>query len=253
MFTLSLSILFVTGKAAGQETSAGSVLGPGLSVEYGLGHYAVTDEYFSTEKYSGTLPYLRVNWCREHTKSIYHVGLEVRTSSEIRNYSISTDIMQFSLTQGFLYPLRKTSLFNKDLHLFAGPHTEIFLLMNTQNLAVSALGFGLSVSALISVGARAGFVMPLSPRLSAEGAIQAGILSLGIRTVDDETSEDAGDPKLLTPLTGTHSSLRLGLRYRLSDAFSGQLAYQFTLTRIKPWVPLLAASDTVIAGLTWSF
>ncbi|MCK4771941.1 MAG: hypothetical protein KAT18_03410, partial [Candidatus Latescibacteria bacterium] len=80
-----------------------------------------------------------------------------------------------------------------------------------------------------------------------------GLLSLGIRAVDDEMSDDAAAPKVLTPLAGTNASFRLGLRYRLSGAFYGRLAYQFTLTRITPWTPLLAASDTVIAGLTWSF
>jgi len=253
LLTLPLSVLLASGKAAGQAASAGGALSPGLSVEYGLGHYAVTDEYFSTEKYSGTLPYLRVNWCREHAKSIYQLGLEVRTSSEIRNYSISTEITQLSFTQGFLYPLRQRSLFNRDLFLFVGPCSELFILMNTQDLAVSTLGFGMSSSVLISLGARAVIVMPLSPKLSAESTFQAGILSLGIRGIDDEMNDDVAAPKVLTPLSGTNASLRLGLRYRLLGAFHGQLAYQFSLTRITPWIPLLAASDTVIAGLTWSF
>ncbi|MCK4772349.1 MAG: hypothetical protein KAT18_05460, partial [Candidatus Latescibacteria bacterium] len=218
-----LSLLLVAGKAAGQEVPAGGVFGPGLTVEYGLGSYSVTDEYFSAEKYSGTLPYLRVNWCREHERNIYQLGLEVRTSSAIRNYSVSTDIMQFSLVQGFLYPLLQTSLFNRDVHIFVGPSTEIFVLMNTQDLAVSALGFGLSTSALISLGARAEIVMPLSPKLSAESSLQAGLLSLGIRAVDDEMSDDAAAPKVLTPLAGTNASFRLGLRYRLSGAFYGRL------------------------------
>lgn len=253
LLTLPLSIPLLAGKASGQAASAGGALSPGLSVEYGLGHYAVTDEYFSTEKYSDTLPYLRVNWCREHAKSTYQLGLEVRTSSEIRNYSISTEITQITFTQGFLYPLRQRSLFNRDLSLFVGPCSEFFILLNTQNLAVSALGFGMSSSVLISLGARVVIVMPLSPKLSAESTLQAGILSLGIRGVDDERNDDVAVPKVLTPLSGTNASLQLGLRYRLSGAFLGRLAYQFNLTRITPWIPLLAASDTVIAGMTWSF
>lgn len=251
---LALALLLaVAGEAAGQEASSAALLGTGITAEYGLGAYAVTDEYFSTGKYSGTLPYLRVNWSRAHEKAIYELGVEARTSSQIRNYSVATTITQFSFIQGFLYPLPRMTVLGKDLHLFLGPYSEIFLLMNTQDLAVSALGFGLSISALISLGVRAEFVVPLSSKLSVEGAARAGLLSLGVRAVDEEMNDDAANPKLLTALAGTNAALRLGLGYRLSGAFSARLAYQFSLTRIRPWTPLLAASDTVLAGLTWSF
>jgi len=248
-----LGFLLPSGHAASQEISSAALLGTGITAEYGLGSYAVIDEYFSTEKYSGTLPYMRLNWSRAHEKAVYQLGLEARTSSEIRNYSVKTAITQFSFIQGFLYPLPRMVLFGRDLHLFLGPCSEIFILMNTQDLAVSALGFGMSVSALFSLGARAELVMPLSSKLGVEGLLQAGFLSLGIRAIDDETSDDAAAPKLLTALAGTNASLRLGLRYRLAATFSVRLAYQFTLTRITPWIPLLATSDTILAGLTWSF
>lgn len=252
--SLTLALLLISpGAVTGQEASSAAMLGTGITAEYGLGAYAVTDKYFSTGKYSGTLPYLRVNWSRAHEKAIYELGVEARTSSEIRNYSVSTTITQFSIIQGFLYPLPRKSVFGKDLHVFLGPCSEIFVLMNTQDLAVSALGFGLSMSVLISLGARAEFLLPLSPKLSLEGAARVGLLSLGVRAVDEEMNEDAANPKLLTALAGTNTALRLGLGYRLSGAFSARLAYQFSLTRITPWTPLLAASDTVLAGLTWSF
>ena len=246
-------VVFTAPPAAGQELSPAARLGTGLAIEYGLGSCAVTDEYFSAEKYTGTLPWLRVQWRRAHERAVYQLALEARTSSRIRNYSIATRLTQVSLVQGFLYPLPQKTLLGRDLALFLGPCTEIFLLVNTQDLAASALGFGLSTSVLLSLGIRAEFILPLSSKLSVEGAARAGVLSLGVRAVDEEMNDDAANPKLLTALAGTHAVLRLGLGYRLSGAFTARLAYQFSLTRLTPWTPLLAASDTVLTGLTWSF
>jgi hypothetical protein len=46
----------------------------GITQEYGIGNYAVTDEYISKEKYSGTLPYYKVGWANQHEDYVYHLG-----------------------------------------------------------------------------------------------------------------------------------------------------------------------------------
>jgi len=250
---LSALGLFPSLPARGQGSSTAVLPGAGLAFEYGLGSSAVTDEYFSSEKYSGSLPLVHVSWTRAHERAVYRLGLEARTSSRLRNYSVATAITQVTFHQGFLYPLHARTLLGRDLHLFLGPCTEFFVLVNSQDLAVSALGFGASVTVLLALGIHGEAVLPLSEKIELTGFVRAGLLSFGMRAIDDETNDDAGAPKILTGLAGTHTTLRFGLGYRLSNAFRLSGGYQFSLTRITPWTPLLAASDTALFGLSWSF
>jgi len=222
----------------------------GLTVEYGGGDFGITDENISPEKYSGSLPFFGVQWARDHTRNHFRLGLEVRDSDTIRNYNVSTNIMQFALYQAFLYPLSDTRLFGRDMILLVGPSTELYMLFNSQDIAVGALGFAESVAVLASIGVRAELVMPLSHRLQSEGSLRAGILSLGARTVDDERNDESPG-SFLTVLSGTHIVFRLGVRCAISERWSCRLAYASEVTRIRPWQPLLSASDSLIFGLTW--
>ena len=180
-----------------------SLLARGITIEYGIGDFAITDENISKEMYSGSLPWLSVQWARGHTRNNFRLGLEVRSSNNIRNYNVATDITQFSLNQAFLYPLSDVSILGRDVFALVGPSTEMYFLLNSQDIAVTALGFAQSVAALISVGTLVEMVMPLSPRLKAEGSLRAGILSLGFRAVDDERTDEP-PARLLTALSGTH-------------------------------------------------
>lgn len=222
----------------------------GITVECGTGGFAITDENISPEKYSGTLPFLGVQWARDHTRNHFRLGLELRNSDTIRNYNVSTTITQFALYQAFLYPLSNTRLFGRDMSLLVGPSTELYMLLNSQDIAVGALGFAESVAVLASIGARAELVMPLSPRFQAEGSLRAGILSLGARAVDDERTDESPG-RFLTALSGTHVVFRLGVRYAISEKWSFRVMYTSDVTRIRPWQPLLSASDSLIFGLTW--
>jgi hypothetical protein len=88
--------------------------------------------------------------------------------------------------------------------------------------------------------------------LQAESSMQLSILSLGFRMVDSE-EEDVSPAKLLTLLSGTKASIKLGIRYNLIGNFSLKLAYKLRVTRISSWDPLLSASDNFIASLTIGF
>jgi hypothetical protein len=248
---IGVVILLLTGYVLPQETPRQSSIFPaGLSVEYGLGKYSVRDEYISKEKYSGILPSIKTNWSRLHNKYIYHLSLEYRSSSEITNYNVSTNIYQFALNQGYLYPLSKVSIFNKDLYAFLGPSAELYFFFNRQNIAVFGFDYTQSIALLLSSGLNSEVILPLRKNLQAEGSLNLSILSLGFRMVDFE-EDDAMPVKLLTFLSGTNAALRLGIRYDLVSNFSLKLAYQFQLARISAWDPLLAASDNLIITLTY--
>lgn len=249
----SLAILVFAGNSFAQDSLSHRTIFPrGISVEYGLGKYSVRDEYISKEKYSGTLPSFKANWSRFHNKYGYYLSLEYGSSSKIKNYNVSTDIYQFSLNQGFLYPLPKMSLFTRDVYAFLGPLTELYFFYNKQNIAVSGFDYAQSFAALFSIGLNSEIIFPIRKDLQAESSLCLSILSLGFRMVDSE-EEDVSPVKLLTLLSGTNASFRLGIRYNLIGNFSLKLAYKLHLTRISSWDPLLSASDNLIATMTYKF
>jgi hypothetical protein len=250
---LCLAIVLCAGSSFAQDSLSHRAVYPGgIAVEYGLGRYSVRDEYISKEKYSGTLPAFGLAWSRFHKTYGYSLGLEYRHSSEIENYNVSTDIHQFSLHQGLLYPLTKGSLFNRDVYLFLGPAAELYFFYNEQNIAVSGFDYAQSFAMLFSLGVNSEIIMPLRKNLQAEGAVRVGLLSLGFRMVDTE-EEDISPVKPLTVFSGTNGSVRLGMRYYVVGNFSVKLAYQLQVTRISSWDPLLSASDNVIVTAAYRF
>ena len=250
---ISLAILLCAGNSFAQGSlSHQDVFPRGISVEYGLGNYSVRDEYISKEKYSGTLPSVTANWSRFHNKYGYYLSLEYGSSSKIKNYNVSTDIYQFALNQGFLYPLPAMSLFARDVYAFLGPSTELYFFYNKQNIAVSGFDYAQSVAALFSLGLNSEIIVPIRKNLQAEGSLGLSMLSLGFRMVDSE-EEDVSPVKLLTLLSGTNVSFRLGIRYKLIGNVSLKLGYKLHLKRISSWDPLLSVSDNLIVTVAYKF
>ncbi len=104
----------------------------GITIEYGFGNYSLKDEYISKEKYSGTLPYYSIGWARHHEAYVYRLDMSYRNSNNIKNYNVTTNITQFTVNQGFLYPLSNISIFQKNLYLWFGSSTEFFFIYNDQ-------------------------------------------------------------------------------------------------------------------------
>ena len=254
MYFLSLLLLLVfNGNLMGQDSTNQKTIFPkGLSVEYGLGSYAVTDEYISTEKYSGPLPYYSITWSNQHSDYVYHLKLDFCNSSEIKNNNVSTDIYQFTLNQGFNYALPKFTIFSKDAHLYLGPSTELFFYYNNQNIAVDGFDYAQSFALLISGGISSQLFYKLSNSFNLEGSLDFSVLSLGFRMVDSE-EEDVSPVKILTIFSGTNVVFKIGPRYYLFDNLSIKAAYLFHLTRISAWEPLLSASDNVVFTFTYGF
>jgi hypothetical protein len=246
-------ILISIGNLPGQDSlNRQSTFPSGITIEYGFGNYSVKDEYISKEKYSGTLPYYSVGWARKHDKYVYHLDMSYRNSNNIKNYNISTDITQFTLNQGFLYPLRNISIFQKNLYLWLGPSTEFFFFYNDQNIAVAGFDYAQSLAGLFSLGLNVNGIYPLRHNLQLESSLRLTVLSLGIHIVDNE-EDDQSAVKFLTLFSGLNSAFDLGARYYLFNRLSVKLVYKFELTRISAWEPLLSASDNLIFELTYSF
>ncbi len=252
-FFLLVLILFSPQYCISQESRNQQTTFPeGISIEYGIGSFAVTDEYISKEKYSGALPYFSAAWTSGHSDYVYHLKIDFRSSSEIKNYNVTTDIYQFSLNQGFSYALPKFSIFNKDAYAYLGPSTELYFFFNEQNIAVSGFDYAQSIALLISAGLSSRIFYELWDDLNLEGSLDFGVISLGFRMVDTEET-DATPVKILTLLAGTNLSFSLGPRYFLRDNLSVKAAYLFNFTRISSWEPLLSASDNLALTLTYGF
>ena len=250
---ISAITLLIAVESPGQDTlNFKTVFPSGISIEYGIGSYSVKDEYISKEKYSGTLPYYSFGWARKHNKYVYRLEMAYRNSNNINNYNVSTNINQLTLNQGFLYPLKKMTLFKNDLFIWLGPSTEFFFYYSKPNIAVSGFDYAQSFAGLFALGFNADVICPLKRNFQLESSLNLTALSLGFRMVDSE--EDNQSPvKPLTLFSGLNSSFDLGARYYLFNRLSVKLAYKFELTRISAWDPLLSASDNLIIGLTYKF
>jgi hypothetical protein len=248
----ALTLLYL-GHASGQDSiSHGNFYPNGISVEYGLGRYSLKDNYISDEKYSGTMPYFSLGWARKHNKYAYRLELEYRNSNEIKNFNVSTNITQFALNQGFLYPLEERKLFNKELNLYLGPTTELFFFYNEPNIAVDGFDYAQSYAALFSLGIDFTGIYQLHSKFLVESSIGMSALSLGFRMVDSE-EDDQSPVKLLTLFSGLNSSFNLGIRYYVFDRLSIKAGYKFELCRINEWNPMISVSDNLLIGLTCHF
>jgi hypothetical protein len=252
MLLLFLIVSSTTSLFAQAQPKKPDTLSTFISLQYGIGKFAVTDKYISGEKYSGTLPLLGISWMKKHDTYLYLLSIEYRNSDQIKNNNAFTDITQFTLNQGFLYKLKNYKLFNKDLYAWIGPETEVYLFYNNPEVAVSGFDFAQSLAALISLGINTKANYPISDSFQIESGLKLTVLSLGFRMVDSE-DDDTSPAKLLTFLAGLNSSFDIGIRYRLINHISISLGYKFEYTRISAWDELSAASDNFIAGLSYHF
>lgn len=242
--------LFVRS-ALGQDSSVHKTIFPrGITVQYGLGNYSVRDEYISKEKYSGQLPHFEMNWSRYHRNYGYCLDFIYGSSSRLKNYNVSTNIYEFALHQGFLYPLPKMSLFKRGVYTFFGPSTELYFFYNNQNIAVSGFDYAQSFAALFSLGVQSEIIYPIWHGFQTEFSLRLNVLSLGFRMVDTE-EKDVSLVKLLNAYSGAHASLRLGARYHLLGNLSIKIAYLLQVTRIRAWDPLVSASNQFVMGITY--
>jgi len=226
----------------------------GISIKAGLGRYSFRDEYFSTEKYSGTLPYFSATWGRFHSRGGYQIGVEHRYSSEIRNNNISAGVRSFSLNLDYLYRVATLSLFSRKAPLFLGPSTGFFMHFSELNIAYSELEIPYSFAMLLPIGVNSTLVFPVTDRFHLAASVRSSLLSLGLRMIDFAEDVDEESPaRFLTFPSGTNANLRLGLRYGLMDHLSLDFGYELQVLRIGPWDPLLSTSDNLLAGFTVVF
>ena len=224
----------------------------GISVDCGLGSYSVNDEYISREKYSGTLPYLNVEWVRFHSKNAYRLEFEYRYSSNISNNNISAEVLQFTFNQDFIYPLGNFSLFSGRVYAYLGPSMQFFY--NGINYDFASPGtfitpktFGI----IGSLGINTEFIYAVNNKLKVEGFLRSNLLSFSGKKYDEQKYKNESVPTLFSVFTATKIDFDLSIRYYLVNRVSISMGYKFDLSRIDKWNPYIAASNSLIASLNF--
>jgi hypothetical protein len=250
---LLLTLLLSGFTLAAQTGIETAVLNPGgISLRYGYGSCALKDYYISPERYDGSLPYYEIGWTRMHEKYLYRLRFAFSQSGEISNYSVTTDVLNFKLSQGFLYPLKPFKIFSRDLGLWIGPTTDIFYYLNNPHIAVSGFDYTSSYATLFSLGFGSEAIYPLGERISLESILQFSLLSVGLRTVDVEEDEQS-EVLPLTLASGLNGSFDLGMRYDPLPWLSVRVSYRFELSRITAWEDVLSVTNSIILGILFRF
>ncbi len=255
-FILVLACIIAASTAAcGQVVQSNRDLIPkGLSVSGGIGHFAITDEYLSQERYSGSLPYFDVSWLGGSDTTAYRLGLEYRHSAGVRNYNVSAGVTQASLNLDFMYYAGAFSFLGRNVFAYVGPSSRIYLYYRQQKIADGgdALFNAYSFAMLLSGGINSRLVVPLTQVLSAELAGELDLISFGAR-IPDMYDQNSSAVRFVTLLSGACGNTQLLLRYDLTRSVSISGGYRFEICQNSSWSYLISASDNVVLQATCRF
>ncbi len=179
LFLFALSI----PSPAQDSTKSRLTFGDGLTVQGGISYLSTKDEYISPERYSGSAPYIAINWSRLHETYGYRLLLQYVHTSDLKNYDVSAEVTQFLLALDFLYPIGKAEICSRQIDFFLGPSSELF--MYTRRQDYSPYSEVSMYASLFSGGMRSEAFCPISPNLQLRAALQTTILSLGMKTTRD--------------------------------------------------------------------
>jgi hypothetical protein len=224
----------------------------GISFTSGIGRYSVRDDFISGRRYTGNVPYVRVDWIRFRENRGFRLGLRFRANGDVKNYNLSSTVTSARLGLDFFYRAGSFRLLGRSSAVYLGPSTGITLYVSDQNIAGNGLDLAISFAGLLSVGGAAGLVVPLSDKLSTSAGLRADLLSLGLRIVDLVESDES-PVKVLTAPRGTDLCARVGLRYDLHRRFSAGIGYEAQMTRVSAWDYLGIGSDNLVLTLTVGF
>lgn len=250
--TFVLVSLFTMILDAQSSPTPGYLLGNSISIRGGWGHLAIRDDYISQEVYSGTLPYLEVNWLHSDESTSHRLGLEFRSASAIRNNNVSAEITQTALKLDYMYSTGTFGFLGRKVTSYVGPSTDFYIYFRQQNIANGGLASfnAYSFACFFSLGINSTLVLPLESGFSTEGSGSLNLLSFGAR-LTDLGNKNEKSVKLTSVLSGLRGHAELLLRYNLTDDLLLKAGYRFEICQSSSWDYLLAASDNLIVVITY--
>jgi len=258
IFNPLICILFtflITGNSLAQDSlSYNTVFPHGIFIGYGQGSYTVRDEYISKERYSGIMPYYKVEWVRFKERNGYRLEFEYWKSTDISNNNISAEAQQFIFNQDFIYPIGKFSLFSRSVYAYLGPSVQLFYYEIYYHFVSPGTFISPGTNGAIgSLGVNAEIIYQAGNKLNVESSLHSNLISLSGKEVDVQKYSDESCPALLPFFTATKFDFDLSVRYYLINKISLCLGYKFDFSRINKWDPYIAASGNVIMSLNYNF
>ena len=248
-------LLLLTLEVIGQDTINPRTMFPsGIFLGYGQGFYSVKDEYISKEKYSGTLPYLSLEWRRFHNNSAYRLEFETQRSTNISNHSITAKVVQLVFNQDFSYTVGSFPLLSRSVYAYLGPSAQFFFYDIDYNFAQPGTFISPNTFGIIgSLGINCALIYPVNNKLLIEGFIRSNVISFSGKKIDEYRFIDVSSPALLYVYTATKIDSDISLRYYLSKRVSASLGYKFDLSRIDKWDSYVATSSSLLISVNLKF
>ncbi len=214
-----------------------------VTINNGMGYYAIRDEVFSKEKYAGKVVPFEIIWNQERGKYFWQFDMLYKQGTHLENYHTTADVREFTMSWDYLYKRSPIDLFGRSLSLAVGPSPEMFIHVRQQRIAEFTSDL-YSFAMLISISANTRLVYDLSPKIKIENFNRLSLLSVGLRMTDFRNNDN--NDKIYKPLSvfsGLNFKSDIGVRYRLTDMFSVKVAYSIYITRISAWDYYLSAND----------
>lgn len=219
-----------------------------------MGLYSVKDEYISKEKYSGTLPYVNLEWVWFHYKGAYRLEFEYQNSTNISNNNISAEVKHFTFNQDFIYPVGRFQLFSKSIYAYLGPSAQFFIYDIDYNFAQPGTFISPNTFGIIgSLGVISEFICPVNKKFRIEGLLRSNLLSFCGKEIDEYKYADESIPSLLSVITATKTDFDVTVRYFLANRISISVGHEFDLLRIGKWDPYIAACNSLIISINYTF
>jgi len=252
--TLLVICIFLAVKAGAQDTVMNQqfIYPDGLSIEYGIGKYAVKDEYISYQKYSGNIPYFSLKWSRFKDGHGLCLGIESRNSSYIFNNDIACKVTQNTLNQDFFYSIDGFNLFKKNVQTFLGPSVNILLYSFNYDFGTYNNIITESHGSIVSLGINAQFHSGITKRFFSEEAIHLSLASICSKSFQSSIHDEAEFKFLLAP-KGMNTNLNVGLRFYIFSSLSVKAGYKLQLFRIDEWDPVVSLSNNLIFSISYHF
>lgn len=221
-------LLTIFFSQAGAQNLADSIPAyNGLRLAFGTNAGAITDNYISNNKYSGTLQSITLSWSKIKDDRAFNFSTdfsrgEAFQDHEIANLSAEAGILSTEFS--YYYLLSSPILFNKKSHFYLGPGFGTRLYAREQNIALGGSQENELISLFLELPTTINFMIlyKLSPSFDILLVTKANVLSAGIRS----DADDDFVPFFLSGISAFHSILDLTLQYKVQNR-----VYLFTTLR----------------------
>lgn len=243
-----LWMMAMTLPVSAQDSTATNRLG--LSIEYGMGGVAVTDEYISKERYSGSLPYIGVWYGRLIDRQGFQLGFTFQQDPDLENHAVRAEYSRVNLNFDQFYRMKEFRVCSKPASWYFGPSAEYFEYEFISRVSANHNVF--SELIMVSVGINSLLEWRFTEKFTASAFIRSNVIGVNSKTHDERQFPDKNSV-LQTLLTANNLDGDLAVRYRIVNRFSLGLKGKAQYTRSSGWDRSNAFVNTLLLIVTVHF